>query len=54
MEAETLAAPRAEISPIVREPAGANRVKAEKAKGAPARAEPERNEKILRPGRCLL
>ena len=43
MEAKTLAAPRAEISLLPREPAGANREEAEMATRAPKRAEPRRN-----------
>jgi hypothetical protein len=43
MEAETLAAPRVEISPLPREPAGANHEEAEMARHTPERAEAGRN-----------
>ena len=54
MEAETLAAPRAEISSLPREPAGANRWEAEMANAAPERGEPGRNETEAWPGAALM
>ena len=53
MEVETLAAPRAEISPLPREPAGSNRWEAEMANAAPEQGEPGRNETEAWPGAAL-